>query len=423
MHFDKKLMHRIFFLVAGSIVFAWLVLDTSRASQLFTGIWEMISPFVVGAAIAFIFNVPMRSVERTLDGIRKQSVRRGLSLILTIAAICLIATFVVELLVPQIRMTVESLSSQIPAFVEKTAASLVIFMDENPEMKAWVLESLNLQSIEWSSFLKQTLTIVGESVSSVMGSAFNVIGNLTTVIVNTVISIVFAIYCLCRKEILATQGRRILYALLPEERTDKIIRIFRLTNHTFSNFISGQCLEALILGCLFAVVMALLKMPYIPLVSVIIAVTALIPVVGAFVGCVFGAFFILVNDPVQAVTFVCMFLVLQQLENNLIYPRVVGTSIGLPGMWVLVAVTIGGELMGVGGMFAMIPLAAVGYTLAREFTDQRLSQRNIPEEKLIYHPMEIKSRFQQNKERRENRAAIALQQALKKIQNQKKKEP
>ena len=350
------------------------------------------------------------------------STPRGFSLALTVAALALVITFVVELLVPQIRLTIDSLSQQIPAFVEKTAARLVVLMNEHPELKEWILEALNLQSIEWSSFLNQTLTIVGESVSSVMGSAFSVIGNVTGAIVNTVIGIVFAVYCLFRKEILARQGRRILYSILPETRTDEIIRILRLTNITFSNFISGQCLEALILGCLFAVVMAILKMPYIPLVSVVIAVTALIPVVGAFVGCVVGAFFILVNDPVQAVTFVGMFLVLQQLENNLIYPRVVGTSIGLPGMWVLVAVSVGGELMGVGGMFVMIPLAAVGYTLAREFTDRRLAERNIPIEKLQDQPMEIKSRFQQNKERRENRAAVALQQALKKIQNQKKRE-
>ena len=422
MHIDKKLMHRIFILVAGSIVFAWLVLDTPRASQLFARIWEMISPFVIGAALAFVFNVPMRAIERPLESIRNQSARRMFSLVLTIAAMALVVTFVVELLVPQIRLTVDSLSQQIPAFVEKTAASLVVLMEEHPDLKAWVLESLNLQSIDWSSFLKQTLTFVGESVSSVMGSAFNVIGNVTGAIVNTVISIVFAIYCLCRKEILARQGRRILYSILPEKRTDEIIRVLRLTNVTFSNFISGQCLEALILGCLFAVVMAILKMPYIPLVSVVIAVTALIPVVGAFVGCVVGAFFILVNDPVQAVTFVGMFLVLQQLENNLIYPRVVGTSIGLPGMWVLVAVTIGGELMGVGGMFAMIPLAAVGYTLAREFTERRLAERNIPLEKLQNQPMEIKSRSQQNRERRETKAAVALQKTLQKIRNQKNKE-
>lgn len=414
MQIDKKMMHRIFLLVAGSIVFGWLVLDTARATALFLGIWDMIAPFATGAAIAFIFNVPMRAIENQLEGIHKRSIRRVLSILLTIAALCLVVAFVVELLVPQIRLTIQSLSQQIPAFVEKTAAQLVIFMDENPEIKAYVMESFDLQSIDWSVLLKQALMVVKDSITSVMGGAVNVIGNLTGVIVNLVISIVFAIYCLSRKEILARQGRRILYSFLSEHRADEIIRIARLTNVTFSNFISGQCLEAVILGCLFAVVMAILKMPYIPLVSMVIAVTALIPVVGAFVGCIVGAFFILVNDPVQAVSFVAMFLVLQQIEGNLIYPRVVGTSIGLPGMWVLVSVTIGGELMGVGGMFIMIPLASVFYALAGEITEKRLAERNIPLEKLQNQPMEIKSK----REQKEDRAAAALQRSLKKIQLQ-----
>ena len=424
MHIDKKLMHRLFLLAAGCILFAWLVLDTARATALFTKIWEIITPFVTGAAIAFIFNVPMRSIENQLEGIRKRSIRRTFSILLTIAALALVVTFVVELLVPQVRLTIQSLSQQIPAFVENTAAKLVVFMDEHPEVKAFVLESLNLESIEWSAVLKQMLTVVSDSISSVMGGAVNVIGNLTGIIVNAVISIVFAIYCLSRKEVLARQGRRLLYSFVSEHRADEIIRILRLTNVTFSNFISGQCLEAVILGCLFAVVMAILKMPYIPLVSVVIAVTALIPVVGAFVGCIVGAFFILVNDPLQAVSFVAMFLILQQIEGNLIYPRVVGTSIGLPGMWVLVAVTVGGELMGIGGMFLMIPLASVAYALAREITDKRLAERNIPLEKLQDQPMIIKSQFQQNRERKENRAAIALQRTLEKmkLQNRKKKE-
>ena len=175
------------------------------------------------------------------------------------------------------------------------------------------------------------------------------------------------------------------------------------------------------MGCLFAVVMAIFGMPYIPLVSVIIAVTALIPVVGAFVGCIVGAFFILVNDPLQAVSFVAMFLVIQQLENNLIYPRVVGTSIGLPGMWVLVAVTIGGEIMGVGGMLVMIPLVSVLYTLTREFTNKRLAERNIPEEKLLDQPPQIKSQFQQNKERKERIKLQKMRQKLQELQAQQKK--
>ena len=216
-------------------------------------------------------------------------------------------------------------------------------------------------------------------------------------IVNAVISIVFAIYALGRKEVLARQSRRLLYAFLPEPVCDEIVRIFRMTNATFSNFISGQCLEAVILGSMFAVAMLIFKMPYVALVSVIIAVTALVPLVGFL-----GAFFILVVDPFQAVVFVIMFLVIQQIEGNLIYPKVVGTSIGLPGMWVLVAVTVGGELMGVGGMLLMIPLASVAYALLREVTDRRLAARDVDPEKLRDHPLLVKSRLQQKKETTKN---------------------
>ncbi len=413
MHIDKKMMHRIFALIAGAIVFAWLILDTARASIVFNTVWGLIAPFVAGAGIAFIFNVPMRAIESSLEGMKKGGLRRGLALILTILCLVLVVMFVFELLIPQIRLTVASLSEKIPAFVDRTAQNLMVLVAENPELGTWIQETFNLQSLDWANIVTNVLGWVGNQVSSLMGSAVNVIGSVTTGIVNTVISIVFAIYCLCRKEILARQSRRVLYSILPEKTTDEIIRVMRLANVTFSNFISGQCLEAVILGCLFAVIMAILKMPYIPLVSVIIAVTALIPVVGAFVGCIVGAFFILVNDPFQALTFIAMFLVLQQLENNLIYPRVVGTSIGLPGMWVLVAVTIGGEIMGVGGMLAMIPLTSVMYTLAREFTNRRLAERNIPEEKLWDHPIDVGHTRARKREQREQKRYRQSMQKMK----------
>ena len=414
MQIDKKLMHKLFALVAGSIVFAWLVLDTARATALFTAVWTTIAPFVAGAGLAFIFNVPMRAIEHQLHDIRNEKLRRTISMLLTLFLLFLVIMFVVELLVPQIRMTMDSLAERIPAFVERASASIVVFMDHNPDVKEYIMDVTNLEQLNWSNILQNILKVVGDSVSKLMGGAVNVIGNVTGALVNAVISIVFALYCLANKDTLAGQGRRIAYALLSEKNADRVLRVMRLTNVTFSNFISGQCLEACILGALFAVVMAILKMPYIPLVSVIIAVTALIPVVGAFVGCFVGAFFILVNDPVQAATFVVMFLVIQQLENNLIYPRVVGTSIGLPGMWVLVAVTIGGEIMGVGGMFIMIPLASVLYALAKEYTDKRLVRKNIPPEKLNPQPMEIKSRFQQHRERKER---IRIQQMREKFKN------
>ena len=421
MHIEKKIMHRIFALIAGTIIFAWLVLDTARATILFGRIWELIAPFVAGAGIAFVFNVPMRAIERQLDGIHKTGLRRTMSILLTLFCLFLIIMFVFELLIPQIRLTIVSLTEKIPAFIDRTAQNLMVLMADNPELGSWIQEAFHLESLDWSNILTSILSWLANQVSTVMGGAVNVIGNVTTGIVNAVIAIVFAIYCLGRKEILARQCRRVLYSVLSERRADEIIRVMRLTNSTFSSFISGQCLEAVILGCLFAVVMAILKMPYIPLVSVIIAVTALIPVVGAFVGCIVGAFFILVNDPFQALTFVAMFLVLQQLENNLIYPRVVGTSIGLPGMWVLVAVTIGGEIMGVGGMLVMIPLASVLYTLAREFTNRRLAERNIPAQKLMEQPPEIKSQFDRRKEQKKKLELQKMKEKFLKMQEQQKK--
>ena len=332
MKIDKSVLKKLFVLAAGCILFAWLVLDTARATAMFSAVWGLISPFVVGAGIAFVFNVPMRAIERQLADIRKTGLRRGLSILLTILCLVLIIMFVFEMLIPQIRLTVESLSQTIPVFVEGLAAKLMVMMQDHPEMRDWIQEALKLETLDWNGILKETLGFLSNQVSTVMGSAVSVIGSVTGAIINGVVSIAFAIYCLARKEILARQGRRLLYSLISEQHADQVVRVLRLTNSTFSNFISGQCLEACILGCLFAVAMAIFKMPYISLVSVVIAVTALIPVVGAFVGCILGAFFILVNNPIQALTFVIMFLIIQQLENNLIYPRVVGTSIGLPGM-------------------------------------------------------------------------------------------
>jgi predicted PurR-regulated permease PerM len=190
------------------------------------------------------------------------------------------------------------------------------------------------------------------------------------------------VYALFQKELLAKQGKKLLYAFFPEKFSDGVVRVLRLSNSVFSNFISGQCIEVCILGCMFAVSMAIFGMPYIALISVLIAVTAFIPVVGAWIGCIVGAFLILLTDPLMAVWFVIMFLILQQIENNMIYPKVVGTSIGLNGMWVLVAIGIGDALMGVGGMVLMIPVVSVLYTLLAEATAQRLALRNVPQEKL-----------------------------------------
>ena len=177
-----------------------------------------------------------------------------------------------------------------------------------------------------------------------------------------------------------------LYALLPPDGADRALEILRLANRTFSSFLSGQCLEAVILGTLFVVAMTVCRMPYALLVGVLIALTALIPIVGAFIGCGVGALLIAITDPWKALAFVVLFLVLQQIEGNLIYPHVVGSSVGLPSIWVLAAVTLGGKLMGVAGMLFFIPLCSVLYALFRDFVKARLAKKQVPARKWREEP-------------------------------------
>lgn len=402
MTIDKKTIRKVFWIAVGSIFFYWLLHETDRFKTLWTSIKEIFAPFVIGAALAFILNVLMRPIEQKLKFIKNTGLRRAASLVLTFVAIVLVLIGVVRLLIPQISETITMLIPKLTDFFLKVEQEVLNFLNANPELLAWVSTNTNLATLDWSTLVQQAMTILKNSLTVIAGGAFSAVGSFAGGLVDAVIGLVFSLYCLAQKEVLARQGRKLLYAFIPENVGDETIRIMRLTNVTFSNFISGQCLEAVILGCMFAVTMSILKLPYIPLISVLIAVTALVPIVGAFVGCAVGAFLILVNDPMQAVIFIAMFLVLQQIEGNLIYPKVVGTSIGLPGMWVLLAVTVGGEIMGIMGMLVMIPLVSVGYTLLREIASRRVEERQIDPDKLQDQPLIFKSKFKENRERRQH---------------------
>ena len=391
MHFDKKTLRNIFVGVGICIVLYWILHETERFKSVYATLSGIFAPFVIGAGVAFIVNVPMRSIENRFVGIKNANFRRVLAVLATIIAILLVLALVFYLLIPQVIETAETVALKLPDFFNNLWLRFMAFLQARPELLEWFSANTSLESFNIGAILEKVLNVVGSSVTPILSGAVTAIGDLAGFLVNSVIAIVFSLYCLFNKETLARQGRKLIYAFAPETVSDQVVRILRLTNSTFSNFLSGQCLEVCILGCLFAVAMAILRLPYIPLVSVLVAVTAFIPVVGAFAGCILGAFFILVNDPMQALIFVAMFLILQQIENNLIYPRVVGTSIGLPGMWVLLAVAVGGELMGVAGMFLMIPFASVLYTLLRELTNNRLLLRQVDEEKLTPQPPELYS--------------------------------
>ena len=405
LNLDRKTLKKIFLVVAACILVYWVLHEANQVRSVFRVIKNIFSPFFIGAALAFVINVPMRAIERWLKGVKKDGLRRVISIILSVLLVLIILSAVCWLLIPALIDTLQSIVPALTSAAVKVEAAIRQFLDQNPDVMQWVSNNIDLEKLDLSSLLQKAISLLSSSISSVIAGAFQAIGGIADVVIDLVISVVFSIYCLFQKETLARQGRKLLYAFLPEKFSDETVRILRLSNTTFSNFLSGQCIEACILGSLFAVAMAIFDMPYIPLISVMIAVSAFIPVVGAISACFIGAFLILLNDPTKAFWFVIMSFVLQQFENNVIYPRVVGTSIGLSGMWVLLAVGIGGELMGAGGMFIMIPVASVIYTLLQERTHKHLAEKQIDPEKLKAQPPERRPWVKNSGKNKEKRAA------------------
>lgn len=382
--FDKKTLRNLILIVLGVILVYWFLHDADRVTSVLDGVWSIFSPFIIGAVLAFILNVPMRAFERMFKKIKKIGIRRAIALLLTLICFLLVLGLVFLLLIPELLDTGENLFYEITKTLTTLEVEIEGLLAENPDIMEFISEYVDLKELNWGDLAGELWKLIEEGLSKLLPQTFTVIGDLASSVFNAFISVSFAIYALFQKETLARQGRKVLYAIFPVRVSDYIVRVMRLSNATFSNFLSGQCLEVCILGLMFAITMTIFGMPYIPVISVLVAVTAFIPVVGAWVGCIIGAFLILasnLSDPLIAVWFVLMFVVLQQLENNFIYPRVVGTSIGLSGMWVLIAVALGGAVGGVAGMFLMIPVVSVLYTLTREWVHKRLQKKQIPAEK------------------------------------------
>lgn len=412
MEINKKTLRNLFLVVAGAIILYWLLHEPERADHIYAVILGIFSPFILGGAIAFILNVPMRAFEKLFSKIKRGALRRTLALVLTFLLLAIILTGVFLLLIPQLVLTIQTLAPRITEFFVGVEMQIDQLLLKYPEALQWITSNTDFGSFDLAGFVQNAVTMLGNSLTSILSKALLAIGSVADALVDFVIAFIFAVYCLFQKEKLARQGRKFLYAFLPEKLSDGIIRIFRLANTTFSNFLSGQCIEVCILGSLFAVAMSIFGMPYIPLISVMISIFAFIPIVGAWIACGVGAFLILIENPAMALGFVIMFLVIQQFEGNVIYPRVVGTSIGLSGMWVLVAIGIGGDLMGIGGMLVMIPVTSVVYTLMSEWINRRLINRQIDAEKLQEQPPELRSRFvEKHKERKKLRLMKKKQSA------------
>lgn len=342
-------------------------------------IGQIIFPFILGGAIVFVINVPMSFLEKKIfENVKKENktarkLARPVSLLLTIVLVVGVIALVMIGVIPQLTKTMGSLMINITDFIPQIKIWIRDFFHDNREIMNLVdqVQFNPDQAIRWG------ISLLGNGAGNMMNTTVSAMGSVVSGLATFFIAFSFACYVLFQKEKLHVQIRKVLFAFLPKQKADAFLKVCSLTYRTFANFLTGQCLEAVILGCMFVVTLSILRMPYALLIGVLIAFTALIPIFGAFIGCAVGSFLIFMVSPKQAIIFIIVFLVLQQIEGNLIYPHVVGESVGLPSIWVLAAVTIGGNLMGIVGMLVFIPLLSVVYTIFRKVVYQRLKKRHI----------------------------------------------
>ena len=371
----KKIRELIVF-TALLVVALWkfdVVLDVLKT------IGQIIFPFILGGAIVFVINVPMSFLEKKIfENVKKENkaarkLARPVSLLLTIVLVVGVIALVMIGVIPQLTKTMGSLMINITDFIPQIKIWIRDFFHDNREIMNLVdqVQFNPDQAIRWG------ISLLGNGAGNMMNTTVSAVGSVVSGLATFFIAFSFACYVLFQKEKLHVQVRKVLFAFLPKQKADAFLKVCSLTYRTFANFLTGQCLEAVILGCMFVVTLSILRMPYALLIGVLIAFTALIPIFGAFIGCAVGSFLIFMVSPKQAIIFIIVFLVLQQIEGNLIYPHVVGESVGLPSIWVLAAVTIGENLMGIVGMLVFIPLLSVVYTIFRKVVYQRLKKRHI----------------------------------------------
>ena len=341
----------------------WALNNFQIILDIFNSILAVIMPFLLGIMIAFILNVLMIRIEKILSRFildkKYTSFKRVISIIVSLLIVIGVIGIIITLIIPELTNAIKVIVKSFP----ETFEQLQVWINQNgnsfPQLETWI-NSIDLNSIasELSGLFKIGLT-------GMLGSTVDVISMFFTSILNLVVGIVFALYILMSKETLKRQSHKLIDAYIPKRISVKLLEVGTLARTTFSNFVIGQTVEAFILGTLCAVGMAVLNLPYAPMVGSLVGITAFVPIVGAFIGGGIGAFMILTVDPMPALIFIIFLVVLHQLEGDLIYPRVVGSSVGLPSIWVLFAVTVGGGLWGITGMLFSVPVLSVVYALIK----------------------------------------------------------
>ncbi len=372
MELNKDNIKKIIGIVAFGIGFYWLLNNLDGINGFFNRLIKLMFPFILGGVIAFVLNIPMTKIENFLKSKIKKNSKlpvRTLSILISLVIFTVFVSVIAFLLIPELVDNIKLLLSNIPGFVSDIQKWALDLADNYPDVQKQIKDAFNTGT----NFNDIAVNVLNYVISGSLSFITSLISGLFTLFT----AIVFAVYMLSQKEYLARGTKKILYAYLKEKHVNKILDIASLANRTFSKFISGQCVEAIILGCIFFVVMTIFRFPYALIISVLISITALIPMFGALIAMLIGAILIAVTSLWKALLFIVVFQVIQQIENNFIYPKVVGKSVGLSAMWTLLAIILGGSLFGVVGMILGLPLASVLYAILRNETNQQLNEKKI----------------------------------------------
>ena len=370
MKMNKEDMKKIMFLIVFAIIVFWLSQNLNFILNIINGLFKLLFPFILGLCIAFVLNVPMSLIENKIFK-KKNKYSRVLAITLSLALLVVILFFVLFLVIPSLIETITSFANKFPFILENIKEWLEKILIKYPELQSEI-DKINFNSAEINNLI---MNFAKSSIKDILNTSVSLISTLISSVANLFMGIVFSIYILSQKEILSRQAKKVLYAFLPNKIVNKFLEITEISNNTFSKFITGQCLEACILGLMFFVSLSIFKFPYALTLSVLVIVTALIPIFGAMIAMFIGVILIMVNDPVQAIWFVVLFQVLQQIEGNLIYPKVVGKQVGLPPIWVMLAVIVGGSAFGLIGMLVSVPISSILYTLFKNWVNDRLDYK------------------------------------------------
>lgn len=365
---NKENMKQWITLILIAVISYCVINNINIIVNISTKIIKVLSPFILGAIIAFILNIPMSKIENFLNKkIKNQkSIVRIISIILSLLLSLIIIAFVLFLLIPEIIENIKTLIDSLPVLFNKIENWTINLLEKYPSVQNQIKQIFENNSLE---------KIIPECLNYVINGAISFVSNLVTGVITIFTAIVFSIYMLSQKEYLLRGTKKIMTAYLKPELSKKISEVGKLSNEIFTKFISGQCVEAVILGSIFFVVLSIFRFPYVIIISVLTTITALIPIFGALIAMVIGAILIAITNPLQSLIFIVVFQVIQQIEGNFIYPKVVGKSVGLSPLWTLFAITVGGSLFGIIGMLTFLPLASILYALLKNNTNERLKNK------------------------------------------------